>query len=494
MRTTNRINRCAERGFFRRRLWLSAATALCCASMLPGSARAACTPALAGEISWWRAEDDASDAAGSNHGTLHNGAGFTAGQVGKGFLFDGIDDRVGAPDAAALDLVGALSVSAWVQVSSHHAGAYSPIAAKWGNSDFGTAGYGLFIAPGAGQAAFALSSTGHDLSFALDDQPLPAGLHHVAGVYDGATMQLYVDGSAAASSAYSGAVYANDAPLVIGAYDPVATGGSYALGGVVDEVLLLGRALTPAEVLGIYQAGAGLDCIACGDCGECGNGSVEIGEQCDDSNTAAGDCCDASCQFEGDGSPCDDREPCTVADACAAGTCVGQERPADPCLAAAAGKLVLLHWDKAAKRSLVWQWAKGPELTQSAFGDPTTPSGGLVLCVYDASHLVTRVDVGAGTACGVTACWSAIKAIGYRYKDKPGSDQGVTGVVLKGGKAGKSFALLKGKGSALPYPSLPLVEPVTAQLLRADGGLCLGASFAGEAIRGNDATRFVGKR
>src|SRR5260221_286085 len=44
----------------------------------------------------------------------------------------------------------------------------------------------------------------------------------------------------------------------------------------------------------------------------CGNGIVEFPEQCDDGNTAAGDCCSPTCTFESSGSPCaDDGNSCT---------------------------------------------------------------------------------------------------------------------------------------------------------------------------------------
>jgi hypothetical protein len=38
-----------------------------------------------GLVGWWRAEGSAKDAAGTNHGTLRNGAGFAAGKVGQAF-------------------------------------------------------------------------------------------------------------------------------------------------------------------------------------------------------------------------------------------------------------------------------------------------------------------------------------------------------------------------------------------------------------------------
>ena len=55
---------------------------------------------------------------------------------------------------------------------------------------------------------------------------------------------------------------------------------------------------------------------------QCGNGIVEAGEQCDDSNVANGDCCSSTCQYEANLSACmSDGNSCT-ADVCnATGTC-----------------------------------------------------------------------------------------------------------------------------------------------------------------------------
>jgi cysteine-rich repeat protein len=62
--------------------------------------------------------------------------------------------------------------------------------------------------------------------------------------------------------------------------------------------------------------------------GDCANGVVEPGEQCDDGNSADGDCCSSSCQFEFIGSPCDDGDACTTVSICdGAAVCVGGVPP-----------------------------------------------------------------------------------------------------------------------------------------------------------------------
>jgi cysteine-rich repeat protein len=55
---------------------------------------------------------------------------------------------------------------------------------------------------------------------------------------------------------------------------------------------------------------------------DCGDGILDLGEDCDDSNVADGDCCSASCLFEAAGSPCaDDGTVCTLDQCDGAGTC-----------------------------------------------------------------------------------------------------------------------------------------------------------------------------
>ncbi|MGE4606054.1 MAG: hypothetical protein AAEJ52_04865, partial [Myxococcota bacterium] len=55
----------------------------------------------------------------------------------------------------------------------------------------------------------------------------------------------------------------------------------------------------------------------------CGDGMLEAGEDCDDGNTAGGDCCSTTCSFEPPGSSCNDDDACTTADTCSNGSCQG---------------------------------------------------------------------------------------------------------------------------------------------------------------------------
>lgn len=56
-------------------------------------------------------------------------------------------------------------------------------------------------------------------------------------------------------------------------------------------------------------------------CPECGDGIIQLGEDCDNGNTAGGDCCDATCHAEPNGNPCDDGSECTT-ESCLNGFCI----------------------------------------------------------------------------------------------------------------------------------------------------------------------------
>ncbi len=96
------------------------------------------------------------------------------------------------------------------------------------------------------------------------------------------------------------------------------TSATFVLLGCLDPESEAGGESTSAS----FRVFAG--CAAFAAAGVCGNGVVELGEQCDDSNTMNGDCCSSGCQFEASSTicraavdVCDQAEQCTGS----SGTC-----------------------------------------------------------------------------------------------------------------------------------------------------------------------------
>lgn len=209
-----------------------------------------------GLVSWWSAEGNANDVIDGNLGTLINGATFGPGKVGQAFSFDGIDDRVEVQSSSNLDITGPITITAWFRLIE--ADYSSPIAAKWGDSMWGTAGYGLFVQ--GGYVEIDLSSDGFQHYEILTPYPFPLNeWHHLAGVYDGSVEKLYVDGVLVAEQTIGSInIHQTPAPFTMGSYSyPDFTHFSGPLKGAIDEVRIYNTALSPAEIQDIFTSGGG---------------------------------------------------------------------------------------------------------------------------------------------------------------------------------------------------------------------------------------------
>src|SRR4029077_13101348 len=103
------------------------------------------------------------------------------------------------------------------------------------------------------------------------------------------------------------------------------------------------------------------------------------------------------------------------------------------------------------------KYIKGAATTLADFGDPLT-STDYTLCIYDSSarpQPILFARAPAGGTCGTKPCWKTIKG-GFKYNDKLFTPDGVQRVLLKSGPATKTKTLVKGRGFALPMPTLPL--------------------------------------
>lgn len=230
----------------------------------------------------------------------------------------------------------------------------------------------------------------------------------------------------------------------------------------------------------------------------CGNGIVTSGEQCDDGNTVNGDCCSSSCAFESSTTPCAADDNACTADRCnGAGSCEHLSEPDPLCLVPALpGKAVLSIRNLEGVVSgdaINFKWGTGPAVDPLEFG--TAPSAGAPfyeLCVYDRQYPTTtqafRAQASASINCGGVACWTSVTG-GWKYQSRDGMPDGLVSMVLKGGIAGKARVQVKGRGTRLTLPNLPLAKnPSVIVQLRTSSGKCWGGEFS--TFRRNDTLKF----
>ena len=194
----------------------------------------------------------AADATGNGlAGTLMNGAAWVAGRIGTAVGLDGVDDYVEVPHVPALDAYP-LTVSAWVRTTT---GGLSGVVNKYLPSSLD--GYQIFVNGGSLCAWYFRDASnyvwdGTSCSLAVPGRA-DGQWHHVAFVVDAAGGRLYVDGSLAATRAWTGTPgpASTTASLSFGRYPGIAT--PY-LPGAIDEVRLYARALSAAEVTALFES------------------------------------------------------------------------------------------------------------------------------------------------------------------------------------------------------------------------------------------------
>jgi hypothetical protein len=210
-----------------------------------------CAPVSAGLVSWWSGEGDANDNIGTNNGTLVGGASYAPGEVGQAFLFDGSSGYVSIPDSPSLDsFTTNITIELWLKVNQTSANAdWRGIVSK------GNTAWELVGTSGSGTLTFTAVSGVDLIGFrSINDEQW----HHVAAVYDGTNMYLYVDGTLDASTPATGMIPQNNYPLSLGE-DPDGP-LPYYFNGLIDEVSLYNRALSAPEIQSIYLAGGNGKC------------------------------------------------------------------------------------------------------------------------------------------------------------------------------------------------------------------------------------------
>ncbi len=199
-------------------------------------------PCVPGVISWWRAEDDAMDAIGTNHGTVTGAMTYATAKVGKGF--NGTGGHVAVPDSSSLQLTSAITIELWVKTTQTTNGR---LVDKLGSA---SDGYMLDVGGSSGGATgkprffIGSSSLIPGAGFTVND----GALRHVAATYDGATMRLYIDGKQVATAARAGTIPTGTTALRL---SNNAT-STLPFTGLMDEVAIFGRALSATEIADIH--------------------------------------------------------------------------------------------------------------------------------------------------------------------------------------------------------------------------------------------------
>ncbi len=215
-------------------------------------------------VSWWKGESNALDSIGTNNGTFANDPVYTNGVVGLAFEMDGGLGHVRVPDSSSLEFSNAMTAEAWIYPTNLLIG---------GGPYLIVTKYDSPIAP-VGQSAFTMQIDPNGLGafYASSDGINPSGpayslaaipqnqWTHLACTYDGANLNVYMNGVQGTPVAFAGPIFPGNDDLGIGdslggTTEPILAPGS-PFAGLIDETTVYSNALTPLQIQDIYAAGS----------------------------------------------------------------------------------------------------------------------------------------------------------------------------------------------------------------------------------------------
>jgi len=220
-----------------------------------------------GAVAYWRLDETTGavaedETANDYDGTLVNmdDSDWVAGYAGNGLNFDGVNDHVVADGVCAAIAGGDFTISAWVKAPAVNPASQFIISINTASGD-----NRLLCGTPDGADTLSLGDTSwhHTTATVIDNT-----WHHIAYVLEDSsdTITVYVDGSDVLSFASTVSVAADDILTLGQEYDPgLVTGDFYS--GLLDDVRVYGRALSPTEIARLdSDCSSGANFAGAGDC------------------------------------------------------------------------------------------------------------------------------------------------------------------------------------------------------------------------------------
>ncbi len=209
-------------------------------------------------VAYWKFDENAGSIATDNSGnintgTLINSPIWAIGKIGSALNFT--NNYVNVPSSTSIDsITNAVTISAWVKTTTT---SQSVILERWLYGEgVNQRAYCLQIREG--KVLFGISKDGTSANSKWLTSTIPVNdgnWRHVAGTFDGTTMQLYISGVQNTSvSAEFSAIYVPTGNLHIGKWENNSGVFEHPFIGIIDEVRLYKKALSSAEIAKLTNA------------------------------------------------------------------------------------------------------------------------------------------------------------------------------------------------------------------------------------------------
>ena len=198
----------------------------------------------------------ASDTSGNGYNGTYSASGVTYAQTGvvvgdsnTAVKFDGTAGYVALPSGLHVGGLTALSVEAWVNLTSINAGTYPHIVAA-DEPDSSNNGMMLFLDASVKAITFQVGNGTTALN-CYEYTTLTTGTwYHLVGTYDGANIRIYFNGVLANTVALAGSIGTPSTAMTIARSS---TGAGAYFPGIIDEVAIYNSVLSGATILNHYN-------------------------------------------------------------------------------------------------------------------------------------------------------------------------------------------------------------------------------------------------
>ena len=162
------------------------------------------------------------------------------GKVTGAAHFNGTSAYIHVPNDDLLNFQDAISIACWIHVDGFTAGEQYPIShGNWDNR------YKISISNNRIRFTLKTSASIKDLD--SETSPTPGKWHHLATVYDGRDMEIWLDGSLDAFTSFSGLINKTSYNLAFGQYLPGENG--YNFMGSLDALSIFDYALSAEQIM-----------------------------------------------------------------------------------------------------------------------------------------------------------------------------------------------------------------------------------------------------
>jgi hypothetical protein len=234
-------------------------------NLYTGTTPAACLDLPAnlqdGLVGYWPFCGNANDESGNgNNGTV-NGATLAEdrfGNAGSAYGFDGVDDYVEVLENSVLKPTEQISLSAWIKIDQDLSENFARIINKeldsypsYGSYQLITGNFGLGQ---GGDLGFTIrTSNGYSWSGLTGNSFINEWVH-VIGVYDGVSLKCYHNGQEVANVNQTGSIQYSNSNIDFGRSTNTngVSGLTTFFKGLIDDITIYNRALSPEEVTQLY--------------------------------------------------------------------------------------------------------------------------------------------------------------------------------------------------------------------------------------------------